>query len=611
MKFIYLTAKKYPGKSADHHYVRNLAYAFQRELGKDFSFISCNTEQDALPDLHLTNVLIPVFLKKTFFFFFWIPWFCVKKIKLKETLNEQVVFFCNDFNLLALLIFWKKLFSMPIKIVADWHHLTNSWKDRFVASHVDCSITTSRHLEGIIRRIVPLSSVYTVYGGVDLIPFERQNNSLVALRKELMLPEQAILIGYVGLFTTMGMEKGLGTMIKALTELPQGFFMVFVGGKNEEIEHYKEEARTCGVLDRCIFIPVQSFSNVVKYEKAMDVLVIPYPDKPHFRNYGFPMKAYEYMASGVPIVYTKLGLLEEIMNDCAYGVPPDSPHELVQALLKISKDRDSASKVAEKALKKVSTWNWEEKAKNILERFDIMTRMLTIPKNALKYILFQRTDFSIYTSLKWPLRIVMNKRIPIYNFAVKLEALLFTERTRRLFSLDMEREYSLIKKHLPASPDNILDIGCGVAGIDIMLHKHYIVTAKNPHFYLLDKSEINSKVYYGIEKKAAYYNSLDIAKRLLMANGVKESHIHTQEVTGSPLFPGVQFDLVISLISWGFHYPVSTYLEEVYNSLSTGGALIIDVRKETEGEALLEKKFGSLTIISEAKKYRRVLVFKK
>ena len=141
--------------------------------------------------------------------------------------------------------------------------------------------------------------------------------------------------------------------------------------------------------------------------------------------------------------------------------------------------------------------------------------MLNIPNKALKYILFQRTDFSIYTTLRWPLRIVMNRRIPIYNGAVKLEAVLLPGRTKRLFSEDMEREYGIIKDHIAPNARNVLDIGCGVAGIDVMLHKRY----RNANFHLLDKSEVNSRVYYGLEKEAAYYNSLGVAKELLKANG--------------------------------------------------------------------------------------------
>ena len=158
----------------------------------------------------------------------------------------------------------------------------------------------------------------------------------------------------------------------------------------------------------------------------------------------------------------------------------------------------------------------------------------------------------------------------------------------------------------------ILDIGCGVAGIDAMLARHYAQLGKHIDFYFLDKTEINEKVYYGLEKTASYYNSLDVARNLVSANGVESKRIHTQEVSGSPIFPGTQFDVVISLISWGFHYPVETYLNEVNTLLKPGGKLIIDIRKGTGGNKQLEAKFiTTATRIADAQKHERFLIEKK
>jgi SAM-dependent methyltransferase len=236
--------------------------------------------------------------------------------------------------------------------------------------------------------------------------------------------------------------------------------------------------------------------------------------------------------------------------------------------------------------------------------------MLLIPDKAVKYILFQRTAYLIYQNNKILNKIAIHLPFYTYNRAVLFEACLFKNRIKRLFSEDMEREYENIREHLPERPRSILDIGCGVAGIDIMLARHYAEKGIYPDLYLLDKSELDDKVYYGIEKVASYYNSLDVARGLLEANGAKPDKIHSQEVTGAPVFPGVDFDLVISLISWGFHYPVSTYLDEVHKRLRPGGRLIIDIRKGQGGEQLVEGKFGSIKIIGEFQKHVRVLAVK-
>jgi len=177
------------------------------------------------------------------------------------------------------------------------------------------------------------------------------------------------LIGYIGLFRSLGIDKGISMMIDSLEYLDPDNIMVFVGGKNNEIDNYKKYAETKQLTDRCIFIPLQIFEKVVLYEKVMDILVIPYPDHPHFRDIGFPMKIYEYMAANVPIVYTQLGLVEEIVADCAYGIKPDNPLELAKIISFIKLNPDDVKKKKLLAFEKVKKLSWADKAKSIIAVF--------------------------------------------------------------------------------------------------------------------------------------------------------------------------------------------------------------------------------------------------
>ncbi len=609
MKFFYLTAKQYPGKTADHNYIKNLAKSFFAILGKNFNLVVCNTADTAFEDVSIINLKIPPYLKRTIFFFFWIPYLLIRNTYADHH-KDKIIFFSNDQNLLSVLIFWRFILNKKITIVADWHLLTDTWKDKFVAKNVDMSISTSKKLKLAMKNLAPCSRVHVVYGGVRLEDFKIDKDRL-GLRRELGLPTDKILVGYVGLFRTLGQEKGILTMIDSIKYLDPKYCLVFVGGKSDEIIYYTNYANERGYTDRCIFLPIQSFDMVVKYEKAMDILSIPYPDKPHFRKYGFPMKIYEYLASGVPIIYTRLDLAEEILADCAFGISPDDPFQFAKAANKIIDEPKLASTLVQRGMDVVSKLDWQSKANAILQVSDIISPMLNISNKALKYILFQRTEFSIYQSYPKLLRLVMNKKFHIYNLAIKIESILLKSRTKRLFSLDMEREYSIIKDHLIPKVQKILDIGCGVAGIDIMLNKYYVSNNQHPSIYLLDKSEINSKVYYGIEKEAAYYNSLNIARELLIDNGVESNRIFLQEVDGRPIYPNDKFDLILSLISWGFHYPISTYLDQVYERLNVGGQLIVDVRKGTDGFELLKNKFGSYEVIYEARKHQRLSIIKR
>ncbi len=232
-----------------------------------------------------------------------------------------------------------------------------------------------------------------------------------------------------------------------------------------------------------------------------------------------------------------------------------------------------------------------------------------IPTSAVKYILFQRTGYLL--SVNSLLLRALRRACPFitYNFMVGLEAKLRPQKIIDMYFADMKREYESLKEFLPADCSRILDIGCGVAGIDVYLNRHYL--DKGVEFCLLDRSQTDEKVYYLYEAKGAFYNSLDLARATLVNNGVDEGNVHLIEATeNNEINIDENVDLVVSLISWGFHYPVSTYLDRAYDVLNKGGALILDIRKGTDGLDLIAERFGEYRKIYDAKKYARICATK-
>ncbi|MBT7094851.1 MAG: hypothetical protein HN936_16515, partial [Bacteroidetes bacterium] len=55
---------------------------------------------------------------------------------------------------------------------------------------------------------------------------------------------------------------------------------------------------------------------------------------------------------------------------------------------------------------------------------------------------------------------------------------------------------------------------------------------------------------------------------------------------------------------------IETYLDIVYDKLTEGGSLILDVRKGTNGIELLNNKFGRVDVIYDGVTGQRVLVLK-
>lgn len=372
MKLIHVTAKRIKNFSADIAYILNLAENFGDELKNDYQLIVAEGDDTHKKNFNILDLKIkPLFKNINYIFyytylryFFWFPFFFKK-----QNDKNDIIFFSNDVNLILILIFWRSIFKAKYKICSDWHMLFKNKKEKSVIKNSDFLITTSEKLKNNIIELAGIKKekIKTVYGGVDLNQYGRYDK--IELRKKLNLSLDKKLISYVGLFKTMGLDKGIETMIQSLRYLDDDIIMVFVGARNDEIEEYKKIATEYGVVERCIIVEKRPFNEVVEYEQAVDVLAIPYPDKPHFRDYGFPMKVYEYMAAGNPIVYSGLELSEEVLSDCGFVFEPDNPEDLAFKINHVmdEKNKSEVELKVKTAWKKLNGLDWKGKVQTIIK----------------------------------------------------------------------------------------------------------------------------------------------------------------------------------------------------------------------------------------------------
>ena len=364
MKLIYLTSQKFPSKKAEPIYHRQMARAFTELLGKNFLFLVRGNIPDELKNINTMSVKLPKHFR-IFFYFLRIPFLIISQ----KWNNYETIFFSFDPYLLSVIIFWRKFFRFKYSICSDWHQLFDDWRDKYVAKRSDYIISTSKRLKGILSSVCSIdhNKILVAYGGVNKNLFiEKAKIKKEEHRKRLGLPADLFLVGYIGGFRSVGMEKGLDTMIKALEYLDENITIVFVGGSKQHISEYMVFAKEICVEDRCIFVEKQPFEKVVEYELAMDILVIPYPDKHHFRDYGFPMKVWEYMASGRPIVYSNLEIIAEVLGGRGIPFQPDDERGLAHSILSVFNDMEPAEKVARENPNIVQLYTWKARAENII-----------------------------------------------------------------------------------------------------------------------------------------------------------------------------------------------------------------------------------------------------
>ena len=159
----------------------------------------------------------------------------------------------------------------------------------------------------------------------------------------------------------------------------------------------------------------------------------------------------------------------------------------------------------------------------------------------------------------------------------------------------IREDFEELEKHLPARATSVLDIGCGLAGIDTFLYDRY----GRPNLHLLDgtsKTDSPAERINFHPEGMQPFNDMLATRELLVANDIDPLDIYEWPVGYSK--DPIPCDLCISLLSWGWHYPISTYLDLAWRSLVEGGRLILDVRATTGGEHALDAKgFKRLAVI--------------
>lgn len=185
------------------------------------------------------------------------------------------------------------------------------------------------------------------------------------------------------------------------------------------------------------------------------------------------------------------------------------------------------------------------------------------------------------------------------------QAVLKLQRSVGDFEEQLKKEFQEMKSYLPKFAYKIWDIGAGLAGIDLLLNEHY----KNETlFYLSDYDKIDKDIFFGFNEKYCAYSTFNITREFLNANGMDNFCFDNIEsnYTNRPH----KAEIVLSLLSCGFHYPVLEYRDEIIDRTKKGSILIIDMRKDYDQREDLLQWFNELAYIEHRKWYRFIGVRK-
>ena len=142
----------------------------------------------------------------------------------------------------------------------------------------------------------------------------------------------------------------------------------------------------------------------------------------------------------------------------------------------------------------------------------------------------------------------------------------------KLYFNDMKNEYECIKNYIDPENKNILSIGGGLGGLEIILNNNFDV--KN--FSFIERNFVSKKVRYGWDSNNnEAYNDLNLLNNFLVKNGLYQSKFSVFDYDKDEL-PNKKFDLVISLFSLDYHYNFDVYLDYLKKNTHKDTKIIFD-----------------------------------
>lgn len=197
--------------------------------------------------------------------------------------------------------------------------------------------------------------------GVDLEQFSI-NIFRIDARKKVGLPEDKKIVLYTGHLYEW---KGVETLASATPFLPKDVLVVLVGGTEKEIEHLKDKYKNTQNIN---FLGNKPHAEIPYYLRAADVLVLPNSAKNDMsRLYTSPLKLFEYMASGTPIVASDLPSLREVLNEHNSVLAfPDDSNELAHCINTALIGGEKITQIISRALLDVKQYSWIKRGEGII-----------------------------------------------------------------------------------------------------------------------------------------------------------------------------------------------------------------------------------------------------
>jgi glycosyltransferase involved in cell wall biosynthesis len=269
--------------------------------------------------------------------------------------------------------FAKAALKQGVPVIFECHHHTERPFEPEMATHpllqaVVTVIDTVR--ESIIRNGVPEKKVVTVPNGFNSQFLTRHPTAAQQWRDRLLQDSFTHLVVYAGALHEF---KGVDVLLDIAPQFPQVKFAL-AGGPAEQQRHYGDRIAALGLtnVELLGFLEQQDLAHILQ---AADVLAHPHRSGPA-ATFTSPLKLFDYLASGTPIVATRIPSLDDwaLAPQIAAWCAPDESSAFAKTLGQVltSHTRPSGGFAANP--ESLQPYSWEARIQTILSHVEAQYR---------------------------------------------------------------------------------------------------------------------------------------------------------------------------------------------------------------------------------------------
>jgi glycosyltransferase involved in cell wall biosynthesis len=239
--------------------------------------------------------------------------------------------------------------SLPQQ-VANFGYARASWLKRVLASVERLMVRRSRVVIVICQDLV--STVAAIEPDVPTVLIENAPGSGdrpaagsgQEVRRQLGLGADTPMATYTGTFEAYQGLDLLYDAMRIVHRAQPSAKLVMVGGEPEQVDAARRRVSELGIADAVIFTGQIPAEDVPRYLDAATVLV-----SPRATGTNTPLKIYQYLRSGRPIIATRLRTHTQVLSDEVAFLAEPTPDGLAQAMLAAFSDPARAADVGRRA----------------------------------------------------------------------------------------------------------------------------------------------------------------------------------------------------------------------------------------------------------------------